>query len=334
MTTTRIAINGFGRIGRTLFRLLQNEPAFTLVAINDLYDAKDLTYLTRFDSVMGPLPFDLSLDGTTLKSPKESTEFLAIRDPETLPWKALNVDVVLECSGVFRTRDQLSKHLKAGAKKVLLSVPPKDELDATVVYGVNEDTIKPDDRLISNASCTTNALAPILNVLQNALGIESGFMTTVHAYTNDQKLKDTVHKKDPRRGRAAAHNIIPTTTGAAKAVAKIIPALTGKMDGMAVRVPVIDGSMIDLNVRTEKPSSAEAVNTLMREAAEGPLKHILKYEPHPLVSRDILGNPHSSVLDASLTQAIGDRWFHMVSWYDNEYGYSNRMIDILKKMVA
>ena len=258
----------------------------------------------------------------------EMTEY---RDPAAIPWKDLGVDVVIESTGVFRERAGLEKHLAAGARKVLLTVPAKDEIDATIVLGVNDDELKAEHRIVSNASCTTNCLAPIAKILDESFGIEEGFITTVHAYTNDQRLADVPHK-DFRRSRAAGENIIPTTTGAARAVGKVLPRLQGKLDGLAMRVPVPDGSIVDLVARLRSKPSVEDVNDAVRAAADGPMKQVLEYSEAPLVSSDIIGNPHSSIFDAMSTNSLQDGYLRVVSWYDNEWGYSNRVVDLIDKM--
>jgi glyceraldehyde 3-phosphate dehydrogenase len=253
-------------------------------------------------------------------------------DPAKLPWKDLDVDIVIEATGVFRNREALEKHLEAGAKKVILTVPPKDEIDATIVLGVNDQDLKPEDRIVSNASCTTNCLAPLVKILDDAFGLEEGFLTTVHAYTNDQRLADVPHK-DRRRSRAAAENIIPTTTGAARAVGKVLPNMAGKLDGMAMRVPVPDGSIVDLVCRLTKKPSREEVNLAVKLAAEGPLAKVVEYSEVALVSSDIIGNPHSSIFDALSTIAVSDGFVRVLSWYDNEWGYSNRVVDLIDRLV-
>jgi glyceraldehyde 3-phosphate dehydrogenase len=257
----------------------------------------------------------------------------AEKDPAKIPWGELGVDIVIESTGVFTSREQLQKHIEGGAKKVILTVPAKDEIDATIVVGVNDDTLKPEHRLVSNASCTTNCLAPLAKILDERFGIEEGFITTVHAYTNDQRLADVPHK-DFRRSRAATQNIIPTTTGAAKAVGKVLPKLKGKLDGMAIRVPVPDGSIVDLVARLAGKPTTEEVNAAVRESAAGDLKEIVEYSEVPLVSTDIIGNPHSSVFDALSTRATGDGYVKVVAWYDNEWGYSNRVVDLIGRMAA
>ncbi len=261
----------------------------------------------------------------------QKVEMTEYRDPAQIPWKDLGVDVVIESTGVFRERAGLEKHLAAGAKKVLLTVPAKDEIDATIVLGVNDDELKAEHRIVSNASCTTNCLAPIAKILDDSFGIEQGFITTVHAYTNDQRLADVPHK-DFRRSRAAGENIIPTTTGAARAVGQVLPGLKGKLDGLAMRVPVPDGSIVDLVARLGSKPSAEDANAAVRKAAEGPMKQVLEYSEEPLVSSDIIGNPHSSIFDAMSTSSLQDGYLRVVSWYDNEWGYSNRVVDLIDKM--
>ena len=334
--TIRIGINGFGRIGRSLFRVIlerhgKGKPELEVVGINDLFSAEALAQLLRHDSVMGPLGVEVGHADGALIVDGRRIALSAKRDPATIDWKGLKVDLVVEATGIFTSRADLEKHLTGGARRVLLTVPPKDEIDAMVVLGANDEALKPEHRLISNASCTTNCLAPLAKVIDAAYGIESGLMTTVHAYTNDQRLVDWPHK-DLRRSRAAAENIIPTTTGAARAVGKILPQLKGKLDGMATRVPVVDGSIIDLVVRLGKAADAAAINRTVAAAAAGPLKGILAYSEGPVVSHDIIGNPHSCIFDAPLTQATGDGWARLVAWYDNEWGYSNRCADLLTRM--
>ncbi|MEX1024367.1 MAG: type I glyceraldehyde-3-phosphate dehydrogenase [Planctomycetota bacterium] len=326
----RIAINGFGRIGRNVFRILHGTNGVEVVSINDLTDAATLAHLLKYDSVHGR--FDgkvksgkdwISVDGTKI-------QVTAQRDPALLPHAENKIDFVVEATGVFATREACSKHLDAGAKKVLLTVPPKDAIDAMIVMGVNEDTLKATDRIISNASCTTNCLAPMAKVLDDAFGIERGLMTTVHAYTNDQQILDLPHK-DLRRARAAAENIIPTTTGAARAVGKVLPGLAGKLDGMAMRVPVKDGSVIDLVAQTKQKVTVEAVNAAFKQAAaKGSLKGLLEYSEDPLVSTDIIGNQASSVFDSLSTMVMGDRMVKVVGWYDNEWGYSSRVVQLMR----
>lgn len=329
---TKIGINGFGRIGRNVFKLLLEAPEFEVAAINDLTDAKTLAHLLKYDSVMGVYNKEVTTEGEALVVDGKKVLVSAEKDPAALNWGDKGVDLVLESTGVFRTQEKCEAHIKAGAKKVLLSVPPKGALDAIIVYGVNHETLKSSDRVVSNASCTTNCLAPVAKVLHETFGIVRGFMTTTHAYTNDQKVLDMPHS-DLRRGRAAAHSIIPTTTGAAKAVGEVLPELKGKLDGMAMRVPVIDGSVVDLVVELAKPVKKEDVNGAVKAAAEGPLKGILQYTEDEIVSCDVIGNPHSSIFDAKLTMVMDDNFVKIISWYDNEWGYSNRCIDLFKLMV-
>ena len=329
--TIRVAINGFGRIGRSVFRILSDLPEeFEIVAINDLYDNKALSYLLKYDTVMGTFDKAVRHDEDALYVNDKKILMTNHRDPAEANWGELGIDFVIESTGVFTVRSALEKHLTGGAKKVLLTVPPKDEIDAMVVYKVNDEILHADHRIISNASCTTNCLAPLAKVLDESFGIEHGLMTTVHAFTNDQRLADVPHK-DFRRSRAAAENVIPTTTGAARAVGKVLPQLAGKLDGMAARVPVPDGSVVDLVVKLKDKPDAEAVNQAVKAAAEGHMKGVLQYCDEPVVSSDIIGNPHSSVFDSLVTQAKGDGYVRVLSWYDNEWGYSNRCVDIIRK---
>ncbi len=329
----RIAINGFGRIGRAVFRILSKRDDMEVVAINDLYEPKVLAYLLKYDTVMGTFTRPISYDANNLVIDGEKVRLSAERDPAKLPWKELGVDLVVEATGVFRTRAQLEGHLEAGAERVILTVPPKDDIDAIIVLGVNDDELSADHRIVSNASCTTNCLAPVVKVLDDHFGVERGFMTTVHAYTNDQRLADVPHK-DYRRARAAALNIIPTTTGAARAVGKVLPHLAGRLDGMAVRVPVPDGSVVDLIVELKKNTTWDEINRAVREAAEGPMKDVLEYTEDERVSSDIIRNPHSSIFDAVSTRMIGPRKARVLSWYDNEWGYSHRVVDMAARMNA
>jgi glyceraldehyde 3-phosphate dehydrogenase len=329
----RVGINGFGRIGRTVFRILSDRDDFEVMAINDLYDNAHLAYLLKYDTVMRVFPKDVSTDRDTMTVDGKSVLMTEERDPAKIPWGKLGVDVVVEATGALLTREKLQGHLAAGAKKVILTVPPKDEIDAMIVMGVNDEALKPEHRIVSNASCTTNCLAPIALILDNEFGIEEGLMTTVHAYTNDQRLADVPHK-DLRRSRAAAENIIPTTTGAARAVGKVLPQLKGKLDGMAMRVPVPDGSIVNLTCRVKRPATAEAVNDAVRRAAQGPMARIVEYSEVPLVSSDIIGNPHSSIFDALSTQASNDGYVNVVAWYDNEWGYSNRVVDLIERLAS
>ena len=326
----RIGINGFGRIGRTVFRILNKQQDFTVVAINDLADDDALAYLLKYDTVMGPLRDSVSVNNGILSTTNHKVKMLNEHDPATLPWTELGVDVVIEATGVFRTREQLQSHLDAGAGHVILTVPAKDEIDYTVVIGVNEDGLMPDHKIVSNASCTTNCLAPMAKVLNDAFGIEYGVINTIHAYTNDQRLADVPHS-DWRRSRAAAENIIPTTTGAARAVGVVLPELKGKLDGIAMRVPVPDGSIVDLNVQLNTDVNADDIRQAVKKAsATDRLNSILQYEDTPIVSSDIIGNPHSSIFDAPFTTVLGKRFVKTLNWYDNEWGYSNRVVDLIK----
>jgi glyceraldehyde 3-phosphate dehydrogenase len=302
-----------------------------VVAINDLFENDQLVYLLKYDSVMGNFEKEATADDDFMYVEGKKIAMTAEKDPAKIPWGELGVDVVVESTGVFTKREALAKHLAGGAKKVILTVPPKDEIDAMIVIGVNDDALKPEHKIVSNASCTTNCLAPIAKILNDKFGIEEGFVTTVHAYTNDQRLADVPHK-DLRRSRAAAENIIPTTTGAARAVGKVLPQLKGKLDGMAMRVPVPDGSIVDLVCRLRQNVTAADINNAVREAAAGPLAQIVEYSEVPLVSTDIIGNPHSSIFDALSTRAEGDGYAKVVAWYDNEWGYSQRVVDLLEAM--
>lgn len=329
----KVAINGFGRIGRLVFKALQNDQDVDLVAVNDLTDAKTLVHLLKYDSVHGKYPVPVSAEGEYLIAGKRKVKVLSEKDPSKLPWGQMGVDVVVESTGAFRDKAKLGLHLQAGAKKVILTAPAKDELDNTVVMGVNDDTLKPNHKIVSNASCTTNCLAPVAKVLHENFGIKRGWMTTIHAYTNDQQILDLPHK-DLRRARAAAANIIPTTTGAAKAAGLVIPALKGKLDGIAIRVPVPDGSLVDLVVELEKPATVEEINAAMKKAAGSSLKGILEYCEDPIVSSDIVGNSYSSIFDSISTKVMDKTFAKVISWYDNEWGYSVRTVDILKKMAS
>lgn len=329
---TRIAINGFGRIGRLVFKAAFARDDMEFVAINDLTDAKTLAHLLKYDSTHGVFPAEVSVEGDMLIVGGKKIRVLAERDPKALPWKEMNVDVVVESTGVFRKREQCAMHIEAGAKKVILTVPAKDEIDATIVLGVNDDELKPEHQIVSNASCTTNCLAPVAKVLNDSFGIKRGWMTTVHAYTNDQRILDLPHS-DLRRARSAAANLIPTTTGAAKAVGKVIPDLNGKLDGISMRAPVPDGSVVDLVVELKKDATVESINAAMKAAAEGALKGILEYTEDPIVSSDIVDNPYSSIFDADMTRVMDNNFVKIISWYDNEWGYSNRVVDLIAKLV-
>ena len=328
---TRIGINGFGRIGRSVFKVLMGESDFEVVAINDIADAKTMAHLLKYDSVMGVYDKAVSVQYDAIVVDGEAVKVLAIKNPAELPWKDLGVELVLESTGVFRTKDKCMLHIQAGAKKVLLSVPPKDEVDAIIVMGVNDAELKDSDQVISNASCKTNCLAPVAKVLHDTFGIKRGWMTTIHSYTSDQRLHDAPHS-DLRRARSAAHAIIPTTTGAARAVGKVLPELNGKLDGIAVRTPTINGSLVDLVVELEKPATAEAINAAMKAAAEGDLKGILESGEDPIVSCDVIKNPASSVFDSLYTAVMDGNFAKVLSWYDNEWAYSCRCVDLLKKM--
>ena len=335
----RVAINGFGRIGRlTLRNLIERSDEFEVVAVNDLTDNKTLAMLFQYDSVHRRYPGQVSHDDESIVVDGHRILALAERDPRNLPWKEHNVDVVVESTGVFRGRETAEKagydsHISAGARKVVISAPAKDSPDLTCVLGVNDDQLTADMTTISNASCTTNCLAPVAKVLHDNWGIESGLMTTIHAYTNDQRILDLPHS-DLYRARAAAQNIIPTTTGAAKAVGIVIPELNGKLTGMAMRVPVPSGSVVDLVVNLAKPATEAEINAAIKAAAEGPMRGILFYAEDPLVSSDIIGDPHSSIFASDFTQVIGGTMAKIVSWYDNEMGYSCRTADLIAKIGA
>jgi len=326
----RVGINGFGRIGRNFYRAhLERGGDFEVVAANDVGDAETMAYLLKHDSVLGTLDEDVAAGDGKITVGSQELQLLSERDPGNLPWGDLGVDVVLESTGFFTDRDGAAKHLDGGARKVIISAPAKGP-DVTIVLGVNDGDYDPEAHdVISNASCTTNCVAPLAKVLHDELTIEQGFMTTIHAYTNDQRLADVPHK-DLRRSRAAAENIIPTTTGAARAVGKVLPRLAGKLDGIAMRVPVPDGSIVDLACRLGRPASAGEVNEAVRAAAQGELAGIVEYSEVPLVSSDIIGNPRSSIFDALSTVASGDAYLKVVAWYDNEWGYSNRVVDLIE----
>jgi glyceraldehyde 3-phosphate dehydrogenase len=325
----RVGINGFGRIGRLVVRAaLKRNAGLEFVAVNDVTDAKSLAHLLTYDSVHGPLAERAEAVEGGIRLAGKTIRCLSEKNPAALPWKDLGADVVLECTGIFTDREKAAAHLEAGAKRVLVSAPSKGA-DATFVIGVNESTYDPaKHRVVSIASCTTNCLAPVLSVLDEAFGIERGLMTTVHAYTNDQRVQDAPHK-DLRRARAAALSMIPTSTGAAKAIGLVLPSLQGKLDGVAVRVPVANGSLIDVSLMVARPASVSAVNEAMKHAAGGRLKGILQVTEDPIVSADIVGNPHSAIYDAPLTMVSGDRFVKALAWYDNEWGFSNRMVDAL-----
>jgi len=326
---TKVAINGFGRIGRNICRAALNEPELDFVAVNDLTDAKTLGYLLKYDSILGELKADVEVSGNSLVINGKEIQVLAERDPASLPWKDLGVEVVIEATGIFRDKEGASKHLSAGAKKVIITAPAKGE-DITIVIGVNEDKYEPEKHhIISNASCTTNCLAPVVKVLLDNFGIKRGLMTTIHSYTNDQVILDFPHK-DLRRARAAALSMIPTTTGAATAVAKVLPEVKGKMDGLAIRVPTPNVSLVDLVVEVGKEVTVEEVNGALRKAAEGELKHIMEYCDLPLVSKDFNSNPKSAIVDAGSTLVIDGSLVKVLAWYDNEWAYSCRVVDLVK----
>ena len=334
MTKVKVAINGFGRIGRITFRALLKKENVEVVAFNDLTDTKTLGHLLKYDSVHGKFPGTVEVDGEYLVINGKRIKVYAERDPANLPWGELNVDIVAECTGIFRKREQMNKHLEAGAKKVVLSVPSAtpEDVDSTIVLGVNDDVLKPEHKLVSNASCTTNCLSPVAKVLNDNFGIKAGLMNTIHSYTNDQIILDAPHK-DLRRARSAAVSIIPTSTGAAKAIGLVIPELDGKLHGLAMRVPTPDGSVVDLTCELENVPTVEEINAAMKAASEGPMKGILEYCTDPVVSVDIIGNSHSSIFDAELTMVKGNI-VKIVSWYDNENGYSNRLADLMEKMAS
>lgn len=324
---TKVGINGFGRIGREVFRVAFTNPDVEVVAVNDLTDAETLAHLLKYDSVHGTFPHEVTVDGDNIVVDGQKVKVLAQTDPAKLPWGELGVEIVVESTGRFTEGPKAAAHIAAGAKKVIISAPAKQE-DITIVMGVNEDKYDPEKHnIISNASCTTNCLAPFTKVLMEKFGIESGLMTTVHSYTNDQRILDLPHK-DLRRARAAACSIIPTTTGAAKAVALVLPELKGKLNGFAMRVPTPNVSITDLTVLLQKDTTAEEINAALKEAAEGKLKGILGYNELPLVSRDYNGCPLSSIVDGLSTMMVGPRMAKVVSWYDNEWGYSNRVVDL------
>jgi glyceraldehyde 3-phosphate dehydrogenase len=329
----RVGINGFGRIGRNVFRAAKEAGAdIDWVGANDLTDAATLAHLLKYDSVLGPYPGSVQVEGSDLIIDGDRLKVLAETDPAKLPWSDLGAEVVIESTGRFTARDDAAKHLEAGAQKVIISAPAKGE-DVSLVLGVNfEDYDKDSHHVISNASCTTNCLAPVAKVVNDAVGIKHGLMTTIHAYTADQRLQDLPHK-DLRRARAAAVNLIPTSTGAAKAVGLVLPELNGKLHGFAVRAPVINGSVVDLTFEANRETSVEELNGALREAAEGPLKGILQYTEDPIVSTDIVKNPHSSIADGPLTSVIDGTLVKVVSWYDNEWGYSNRLVDLVQRVL-
>ncbi|MCG8343104.1 MAG: type I glyceraldehyde-3-phosphate dehydrogenase [Chlorobiales bacterium] len=328
MAKVKVGINGFGRIGRLVFRQAMANEKVEIIAINDLCDANTLAHLLKYDSTHGILSADIEVEDNALVVNGNKITICSEKDPAQLPWKELGVDLVVESTGIFTKREGAAKHITAGAKKVIISAPAKDDVDATIVMGVNDDTITGNEEVISNASCTTNCLAPMAKVLEDNFGIEKGFMTTVHAFTNDQRILDLPHK-DLRRARTAMTSIIPTSTGAAKAIGLVIPELSGKLDGMAMRVPVPDGSVTDLSVILKKPATKEEINAAMQKAAEGNMRGVLQFCTDPVVSIDIVGNVHSCILDSLLTMATGNM-VKVLGWYDNELGYSARVVDLLE----
>ncbi|SJZ41583.1 type I glyceraldehyde-3-phosphate dehydrogenase [Selenihalanaerobacter shriftii] len=330
--TKRLAINGFGRIGRNVFRIIQKrDDDLEVVAINDLTDAETLAYLLKYDSVHGRFDGEVEATANGIKVNGTEIEVTSKKDPANLAWDEKNIDIVIEATGVFRKRALLQKHLDAGANKVILTVPAKDEIDNTIVLGVNDDELKDSDKIVSNASCTTNCLAPMAKVLNDKFGIEKGLLTTVHGYTASQAILDAPMKKT-RRGRAAAENIIPTTTGAAIATTKVLPELEGKIDGMAMRVPVPDGSIVDGVFNLSTDVTVEEVNAAFKEASEGEMEGVLGYTEDEVVSRDIIGSPYSSLIDAQSTMMVAGNQVKVLSWYDNEWGYSNRVIDLALRL--
>ena len=325
----KVAINGFGRIGRSVFRILNSRENLSVVAINDIAQNDALAYLLKYDTVMGRFEDTVTLDGDMMKTSNNDIKMVAERDPSQLPWSDLNVDVVIEATGIFRERSQIQQHIDAGTKRVILTVPSKDEIDYTLVIGVNDSGLTADHKIISNASCTTNCLAPMAKILNDNFGIEYGVINTIHAYTNDQRLADVPHS-DWRRSRAAAENIIPTTTGAAKAVGKVLPELKGKLDGIAMRVPVPDGSVVDSVFRLCKEVTVDDINEAVLTASQNKnMINVVEYSTLPVVSTDIIGNPHSSIFDAPFTKVIGGTLIKTLNWYDNEWGYSNRVADLV-----
>jgi glyceraldehyde 3-phosphate dehydrogenase len=329
----RIAINGFGRIGRTITRIAKLRRHYDVVAVNDLASPEDLAYAFRYDSIHGTYPGTIRVDGTRMEIDGDPFEVLSEPDPARLPWRELGVDYVVESTGRFRRLAELEQHLEAGARRVILTVPSKDPLEATLVMGVNDQVITADATIISNASCTTNCAAPMARVLHESFGIRRGLLTTVHAYTSDQRLIDAPHK-DLRRSRNAATNIVPTSTGAARAIGQVLPELAGRLDGLAMRVPVADGSLVDMTVELDTAVTAESVNAAMAAAAEGDLTGILAYCVDPIVSSDIIGNPHSVIFDSLLTQVIEERLVKVIGWYDNEWGYSTRVEELIARVAT
>ena len=333
MRKPRVAINGFGRIGRTITRIAKLRKHYDVVAINDLAPIDDLAYAFKYDSIHGVYPGSVSTSGSQITIDDDPFEVLNIADPGELPWKDLGVEYVIESTGRYRKLTEVGMHLERGARRVVVTVPLADPLEATLVAGVNDHVVTKESRIISNASCTTNCAAPIAKILHDSFGVDKGLLSTIHAYTSDQRLIDAPHS-DKRRSRSAALNIVPTSTGAAKAIGRVLPELDGKLDGMAFRVPVADGSLIDMTVELAQDVTVEMVNKAVQDAAAGSLKGIVSYCTDPIVSSDIIGNPHSSVFDAALTQVIGSRMVKVVSWYDNEWGYSTRVEELIQRLAA
>jgi glyceraldehyde 3-phosphate dehydrogenase len=330
----KIGINGFGRIGKLVFRAALEQGGIEIVGINDLMTSAQVAHALRYDSTQGMFTGDISFDDSTMTVDGRKIRITAIKDPAELKWGDVGAELILESTGIFRTAADCKKHLAAGAKKILLSVPPKDQGEIKlIVLGVNDHMLTKDDTMVSNASCTTNCLAPPTKVVHDNFGIEKGLMTTIHSYTNDQRILDQVHK-DPRRARAGAINMIPTTTGAARSVGKVLPELNGKLDGISVRVPTATGSLVDLVAVLSKKTTAEEVNAALKKAAEGPMKGVLQYCEDPIVSSDVIHNSASSVLDALSTAVMGGNLLKLLAWYDNEWGYSCRCIDLMKKMAG
>jgi glyceraldehyde 3-phosphate dehydrogenase len=328
----KIAINGFGRIGRTIMRIAKLRKHYDVVAVNDLASPDQLAYAFKYDSTHGVFPGDVSFQGDEMEIDGDGFRVLSERDPAKLPWKEMGVDYVIESSGAFKHLVDLQKHIDGGARRVVLTVPCKDPLDATLVAGVNDHVVTPASTIISNASCTTNCAAPLAKVLHDAFGIRRGLLTTVHAYTSGQRLIDSPQSGDKRRSRNAATNIVPTSTGAAKAIGLVMPELAGKLDGLAMRVPIPDGSIVDMVVKLNEDATVESINAAMRQAASGSMQGILQYSEEEIVSSDIIGNSHSSIFDSLLTQVMDDRLVKVVSWYDNEWGYSTRVEELIQRL--
>ena len=328
----KVGINGFGRIGRLVYKAGFKRSDIEFVCFNDITDAKTLAHLLKYDSTHGRFPGKVEATADSIVVDGKSVKITAERDPAQIPWGALGVDIVIESTGIFTSKEKIENHFKAGAKKVILTVPAKGEIDATIVLGVNDNQLKPEHRIVSNASCTTNCLAPMAKVLHEQFGIVRGWMTTIHAYTNDQRILDQPHN-DLRRARSAALSLIPTTTGAARAVGQVIPELKGKLDGIAIRAPVQDGSVVDLVAELKKNVTVQEINEAMKAAAAGPLKGYLEYCEDEIVSVDVIGNPASSVFDAKSTMVMDGNFIKVLSWYDNEWGYSNRVIDLIPLMM-